>query len=131
MVNIDTANIDQRISTVTIKGKPLTSEQIPKLDQWFRTLLWCSKVPGSDPNGDEDVPDDDPKFEIYRAKARLPLTDGTVKVLQGVRDVFEIKDSEELAEEGKEIEQHTKVVIIGRDLGSLELEASYRSKVEA
>lgn len=87
-------------------------------------------MPGSDPNGDEDVPDDDPKFEIYRAKARLPLTDGTVKMLQGVRDVFEIKDSEERAEESKEGAKETKVVIIGRDLRSLDLEASYRSKVE-
>ena len=54
-----------------------------------------------------------------------------MKVLQGVRDVFEIKDSEELAEEGNENVEETKVVIIGRDLGSLDLEASYRANVEA
>lgn len=116
---------------MTIKGAPLTPEQIPKLDQWFRTLLWCSKVPGANADDDEDVPDDAPKFEIYRAKARLPMRNGAVKVLQGVRDVFEIKDSEERAADDKESGEETKVVIIGRDLGPLDLEASYRSKVEA
>ena len=120
----------QRISTVTIKGAPLKPNQLPKLDKWLRTLLWCFKVPGAAGDGDDEVPDDDPKFEIYRVKARLPMMDGKVKVVQGVRDVFEIRDSEEEAEQ-KKVADETKLVIIGRDLGPLDLNKSYRSFVEA
>lgn len=120
----------QRISTITIKGAPLKPKQLPKLDKWLRTLLWCFKVPGAAGDGDDEVPDDDPKFEIYRVKARLPMMDGKVKVVQGVRDVFEIRDSEEEAEE-KKFADETKLVIIGRDLGPLDLNKSYRSFVEA
>lgn len=75
------------------------------------------------------MPDDDPKFEIYRVKARVPMTDGKVKVVQGVRDVFEIRDSEGGSEEEKGADE-TKLVIIGRDLGPLDLENSYCSFVE-
>ena len=123
-------NMKQRISTITIKGAPLTTEQLPKLDKWLRTLLWCFKVPGAAGDDDDEVPDDDPKFEIYRVKARLPMTNGKVKVVQGVRDVFEIRDSTVDAEEEKGADE-TKLVIIGRDLGPLDLEKSYCSFVES
>lgn len=116
---------------MTIKGASLTLEQIPKLDQWFRTLLWDSKVPGASQEDGQDVVDEAAKFEIYRVKARLLMADGTVKIVQGVRDVFEIRDSDEKTGEGQEREGETKLVIIGRDLGPLDLEKSYRSSVEA
>lgn len=70
------------------------------------------------------------EFEVYRLKARIPLTDGSVKIVQGVRDVFEIKDTPE-GDEAALDETEAKLVIIGRDIGGLDLEDSYFSSMSA
>ncbi len=118
------ADDEQRISTVTIKGPSIKPELLTQLDQWLRTLLWDSKVPGEE-NGESAT--EERKFEIHRLKARLPLTDGSVKVIQGVRDVFEIKDSPEENGDAEHSTSETKIVIIGRDIADLKLDQSYSS----
>ncbi|OBT54492.1 hypothetical protein VE04_04180, partial [Pseudogymnoascus sp. 24MN13] len=86
------SHLDPRISTVTIKVPPLKEEQLPKLDAWFRSILWDSKLPDSSTEPATTSSEQSP-FEIYRLKARLPMSDGSIKIVQGVRDVFEIKDA--------------------------------------
>jgi hypothetical protein len=74
------------------------------------------------------VNSDSPQFEIHRLKARIHVTDGSIKMIQGVREVFEITDSiEALARHNTQVsaEKPTqsasgsapgKMVLIGRDL---------------
>lgn len=52
-------------------------------------------------------------FDIHRLKGILVLSDGSTKIIQAVRDVFEIRDSEPA--DGK---TQCKIVLIGRGLGS-------------
>ncbi|OBT66226.1 hypothetical protein VE03_04383 [Pseudogymnoascus sp. 23342-1-I1] len=87
------SHLDPRISTVTIKMPPLKEEQLPKLDAWLRSILWDSKLPDSATESAIAPAEQPPTFEIYRVKARLPMSDGSIKIVQGVRDVFEIKDA--------------------------------------
>ncbi|KFZ22872.1 hypothetical protein V502_02665 [Pseudogymnoascus sp. VKM F-4520 (FW-2644)] len=87
------SHLDPRISTVTIKVPPVKEEQLPKLDAWLRSILWDSKLPDSSTEPAPAPSEQSPTFEIYRLKARLPMSDGSVKIVQGVRDVFEIKDA--------------------------------------
>lgn len=60
----------------------------------------------------------------------LPMTDGTVKIVQGVREVFEIMDAPEkkrYLEEESEAVQHGKLVFIGKHVVDIALERSYFS----
>lgn len=69
--------------------------------------------------------DADSGFEIHRLKARLPLTDGTVKIVQGVREIFDILDprvDEEREDSGSE---QGKIVIIGRRLLAINFKGSF------
>jgi len=64
--------------------------QLSNLDAWLRSLLWESSLPGLE---FETTDSDTASFEIHRLKARLPLSNGDVKIVQGVREVFEILDA--------------------------------------
>jgi hypothetical protein len=73
-------------------------------------------------------------FEIYRLKARIPLDDGAVKIVQGVREVFEISDAPwntKAATIGSPLTDQGKLVFIGRNIAGLPLEASYFSIVNS
>jgi hypothetical protein len=63
----------------------------------------------------------DEVFAIHRLKARLPISNGDVKIVQGVRDVFEIVDAPSVSESTSETAstRQGKVVLIGRHLVDL------------
>lgn len=69
----------------------LDVNQIANLDAWLRSILWDSTLPGA--HSAETDGTSSPNFEIHRLKARIPISDGSVKIIQGVRDVFEILDA--------------------------------------
>ena len=128
---INTAtNSNKRISTVTIKVPRLKPEQVPNLDAWLRCVLWESKLPDLPAKPATASSEQPPAFEIYRLKARLPMSDGSIKIVQGVRDVFEIKDSNERAKQSTTDLDEGKVVVIGRDTANIDLERSYFSTVD-
>ncbi|KAH8691578.1 CobW domain protein [Talaromyces proteolyticus] len=108
------AHIDPKISTLAIIYPRISSDQIARVDEWLRSVLWESILP-SIPEEENEIPN----FEIHRLKGILALKDGTFKVIQAVRDVFEIRDSEnrERKEDNNDAPDHCKIVIIGRDLG--------------
>lgn len=61
-------------------------------------------------------------FEVHRIKGRIPLDNGRLMLLQGVREVFELTDAAEKAG-GGDSEAHAesendggKIVVIGRGL---------------
>lgn len=67
--------------------------------------------------------DEPGKFEIHRCKGRLVLEDGTVKIMQGVREVFEINDAPNGDAEGP---LEGKIILIGRNLPSVGFEESFK-----
>jgi Cobalamin synthesis protein cobW C-terminal domain len=100
----------------------------------LRSLLWDAKLPGIGTANLSPMQDQLESFEIYRLKARLPLDDGAVKIVQGVREVFEISDAPEhgkVAGNGSALTDQGKLVFIGRNITGLALEASYFSVINS
>lgn len=114
---------------MTIKVPHVKEDQLPKVDSWLRSILWDSKLPDSSTEPATSSSEQSPTFEIYRLKARLPMSDGTIKIVQGVRDVFEIKDALKQTHESQPGVEGGKIVVIGRDMANLDFERSYFSTV--
>ncbi|KAK6828017.1 CobW/HypB/UreG- nucleotide-binding domain-containing protein [Apiospora arundinis] len=123
--NLDTAakghsHLDPTISTVAITVPALLPEQLSKVDSWLRSVLWEGDVPGVDEKQSEGL-------EVHRLKARLVFQDGQVKMVQGVREVFEIFDapSQSTPKNGSDTPLLGKVVVIGRQVQAIDLERSF------
>lgn len=103
----------------------LLPEQLTKVDSWLRSVLWEREVPGIDEKHSEGL-------EVHRLKARLVFQDGKVKMIQGVREVFEIFDSpsQSTPENGTDTPVSGKVVIIGRQVQAIDLERSFLDALE-
>ncbi|WVQ83126.1 hypothetical protein IAT38_005264 [Cryptococcus sp. DSM 104549] len=93
-----------RITTALIPLPPLSDAQYSRLTEFLESLLWELRYPaesGGPTNTtttsatDADVP------EILRTKGYIPLQDGREFVLQGVADLFELKELE-ARDRGKE-----------------------------
>ena len=97
-----------------LKGK----EDLSKVDSWLQKLLWDSIFPG----GTESV-------EVHRLKARLVFENGEVRMVQGVREVFDILDPLEKTA-GISDDLQGKVIIIGRGIRGLDFEQSLRRTLE-
>lgn len=71
--------------------------------------------------------------EIHRLKARLPLSNGDVKIIQGVREVFEISDAPKVDESASTNLSPSlsegKIVLIGRHLDGLQVEESLTNTI--
>lgn len=95
---------------------PISADKVPKVDEWLRSVLWESVLPvPSNSTSSESYPTD---FEIHRLKGILYLDDGSSMIIQAVRDVFEIRDSEPRRSDGQESSTlQCKIVLIGRGLG--------------
>lgn len=106
--------INQTISTLTIPVAPLETTRLELLDRWLRAVLWDHAVPG-----DKHAP----RFEVHRSKGRFIFRDGTVKMLQGVRETFELIDAPDGATTDRPAEG--KIVLIGR-LRGIDFETSFR-----
>ncbi|KAE8149124.1 CobW/HypB/UreG, nucleotide-binding domain-containing protein [Aspergillus avenaceus] len=104
------SHIDPAISTIAITLPPISSEKIPLVDGWLRSVLWESTFPPAD---SQPHPVD---FEVHRLKGILITDDGSSRIIQAVREVFEIRDAEPLSSEDGQ--KQCKVVLIGRGLGS-------------
>lgn len=107
------SNIHQKIGTITIPLPPLSPEQLDRLDGWLRSVLWESVMPNQNP---------DPSFEIHRTKGRIALSNGSVKMLQGVREIFEIIDAETVTS----VQHEGKIVFIGKGLSKEMFEQSLK-----
>lgn len=108
----------QTISTVTVPFSALKTEQLDKVDKWLREILWDARLPGSDA---------DQKFEIHRSKGRLVFKDGSVKLLQGVREIFELIDIQEEGDDGdrKATVGDGKIIFIGRNVAGVDFKKSF------
>ncbi|CAK7228178.1 hypothetical protein SCUCBS95973_006792 [Sporothrix curviconia] len=123
------SHLDPTISTQAIDLGILDPAQLAKVDEWLRSVLWESRLPdpaGGPPRGGRNEANN---FEIHRTKGRLVLSNGSVKVLQGVRELFEIFDApvsspvEEAAAAAAPgggpaaAPESSKLILIGRRLG--------------
>lgn len=102
------SHLDEAIGTATVRFGVLGDEGMVGLDGWLRSLLWERKVPGFEGLGG---------WEVHRAKGRVRLQGGRVKMLQGVREIFELIDGVDVegGDSGQE-EEGSRVVFIGRNL---------------
>ncbi|KAF2626418.1 COBW domain-containing protein 1 [Macroventuria anomochaeta] len=98
------SHLDATITTSTISFPALTPEQVDKFDLFLRTILWEETLPNDTPHE---------SFEVHRLKGRIPITDGRVLLLQGVRNLYDINEAKDPVREGDE----AKLVLIGRGVG--------------
>ncbi|CAF9938564.1 hypothetical protein IMSHALPRED_000848 [Imshaugia aleurites] len=101
------SHLDPTISTITLPLPPLTPHHLSSLELWLRSVLWDSTLPAPQASRSES------SFAIHRLKGRIFTTDGAVKMVQGVREVFEIVDLDRGGSEGG---VEGKLVLIGRGL---------------
>jgi G3E family GTPase len=117
------SHLDPSISTLALSVPPLKPRDLERLDMWLRSVLWDAVLPSLD--ADSKV-----KFEIHRVKGRVVFSDSTVRLIQGVRDVFEILEDKNSADYQESIEQHSlsypgKLVLIGRGIDDLAFQDSW------
>lgn len=103
------AHIDSRLNAM----------QMELLDAWLRSILWEGVVPLS--SGKQcEAP------TIHRLKGRVVRDDGSVMLIQGVREVFEIFNASERGVEVARDNLSGKIVLIGRKLDGATIDESLR-----
>lgn len=107
------SHLDSTISTIALDMPVLTDQGLAKFDEWLRTFLWENKLAGPDPL--------EAYWEIHRIKGRIIMADGRVKMLQGVREIFDITDGTPIASRKQ---TKGKIVIIGRNIGDANVAAA-------
>ncbi|KAI9640684.1 hypothetical protein NHQ30_010993 [Ciborinia camelliae] len=125
------SHLDPTITTITLTTPPLPPSSISHLDAWLRSLLWDSIIPSPVLGLTTTSSPTTASPEIHRLKARLPLTNHTTKIIQAVREIFEILDdaapspqATEQESAGMEMENDRnsegKIVLIGRNIRDME-----------
>lgn len=87
----------------------LSPAKVALVDKWLRSILWQREVPG----------DETATPEVHRTKGRIVFEDGSMKMVQGVREIFEILESNEKAGDAT-----GKIILIGRNLQGVDFEKS-------
>ncbi|KAG5935741.1 hypothetical protein E4U53_000381 [Claviceps sorghi] len=111
------SHLDPTISTMSIPVPRLHASKLKDVDKWLRSVLWDNTLPKS--NGKND-------FEIHRAKGRIVLNDGKAKMLQGVREVFELSDA---PQPGEGQPEQGKIIFIGRNLSEADFVQSFNQSI--
>ena len=99
------SHLDPTISTIALPLPPFDPQKLFFLENWLQSLLWNEE---SDKN-----------YEVHRLKGFIPVTDGSARIIQGVREVFEIIDAD-CVKTGPNDEG--KIVIVGRGVENLSLQ---------
>ncbi|KAI9746184.1 MAG: hypothetical protein M1818_000865 [Claussenomyces sp. TS43310] len=124
------SHLDPAISTISLTVPDLHPEHLPRLDTWLRCLLWDSELLGVNSPDVTSTSGKPGGFEIHRIKARLPMTDGSVKMVQGVREIFDIIDAPSMINPELCTPLSGKLVLIGRNVAGLDFERSYLSTIQ-
>ena len=99
------SHLDSSISTISLPLIAFDPQKLYLLENWFQSLLW----------DDGNLK----PWEIHRLKGFVPLTDGTARVVQGVREIFDFVEIEHPPENQV---MEGKLVIIGRHLDKINLQ---------
>ena len=84
------------------------------LEVWLRCLLWEATLPT--PFIRTDLDSRGSTFEIHRTKGLLRVANASSRVIQGVREVFEIKETEHTSVLDDSSPFAGKIIFIGRGL---------------
>ncbi|KUI60717.1 COBW domain-containing protein 1 [Cytospora mali] len=110
------SHLELTISTISIPLPRLKANQVDAVDKWLRSVLWENELP-NDRDGHKA------RFEIHRLKGRLAVENGNVKIIQGVRELFEIFDAPTSGDQ-EGASQTGKIVLIGRHVTEFDFERS-------
>lgn len=117
------SHLDPSIGTMMLELPILKADTgLERLDEWLRSVLWESKLPGA-----ADVKG----WEIHRIKGRIRVDNGATKMLQGVREIFELIDAVAGSQASAEDEEKGKIVIIGRNVGDETSRARFQKSLLA
>lgn len=95
---------DHRITTVSVGFPPVTLQQAEQLEGYIQQATWDNQLLG--------VP-----VEIHRTKGKLVDTNGNVRVIQGVRDTYDVMDTSQVEDLNEVGDKHpSKLVFIGKNL---------------
>jgi len=95
------------ITSLRISCPVLSPEQLKRLEEWIRTVLWESQLP-EHPAGFHGG-----SLEVLRCKGMFGTQSGQTYVLQGVRNLYEL---EPLVGDDVGLPEHGKLVLIGKGL---------------
>lgn len=95
------------ITSLQVSCPVLSSAQQERLEEWIRTVLWESQLPG------HSTDNRDRPLEVLRCKGIFGTQSGQTLVLQGVRNLYEL---EPLAGDDVGLPEHGKLVFIGKGL---------------
>lgn len=111
------SHLDPAISTVSLTLPRLDASQISKLEGWLQSLLWTDLFL-THPDAEGGATSAGDRTDIHRIKGRLPMTDGGLRLLQGVREVFEILEAPNASpNQSVADDEQGKIVVIGRNIG--------------
>ncbi|PNS21718.1 COBW domain-containing protein 1 [Sphaceloma murrayae] len=115
------SHLDPSIQTIALKVPVLDMTGLERLDMWLRSLLW-EKLELAHPEANEEAGEKGTRArsDIHRVKGRIAMSDGSVKMLQGVREVFEVLDGEWEGRPG----DHGKIILIGRNIDASRIQTS-------
>lgn len=103
---------DGRIATVSLRFGSTNPTQEEAIEGWLQTILWENEVHGT-------------PVEVHRVKGKfVNLHTGAVRIIQGVREVYEIVETEATADTRSD--SAGKLVFIGKGLDRATLEASFK-----
>ncbi|RMY57892.1 hypothetical protein D0863_12462 [Hortaea werneckii] len=116
------SHLDPAIGTMSLSLPSLSDEGLDGLDAWLRSVLWEASLPGHE---------DKKGWEIHRTKGRLVMSDGRTKMLQGVREIFELIDGADVQEDAhaESEEQGGRIVIIGRNVGGESIASTFQESL--
>jgi len=98
------------IASLQVACPTLSAAKLSQLDAWLRALLWDARLPP--PHAHVEG------LEVLRCKGLVRTDDGRVRVLQGVREMYELEEIEVGREDnGKGAQTEGKLVFIGKGLG--------------
>ncbi|KAI7095750.1 cobW-domain-containing protein, partial [Hortaea werneckii] len=116
------SHLDPAIGTMSLSLPSLNEKGLDRLDAWLRSVLWESSLPRHE---------DKKGWEIHRTKGRLVMSDGRTKMLQGVREIFELIDGADVQKDAhaESEEQGGRIVIIGRNVGGESIASTFQESL--
>jgi len=116
------SHLDPTISTISLSLPVLSEKQVDSVDAWLRAVCWNAQLPHS-----QEVQ----SFEIHRIKGQIPTATGHTKLLQGVREIYELTDAADAAgAESAKLTKDGKIVVIGRGLDQESWQLSLTTSIE-
>lgn len=117
------SHLDPTISTIRLSFPVLSEKQVDSVDAWLRAVCWNAQLPHSQIAS---------SFEIHRIKGQIPTTSGHTKLLQGVREIYELTDAADAAgAQNTKAARDGKIVVIGRGLDQESWQLSLTTSIKS